>query len=491
MSEIRIYNSVCGAGWGAPAPTIVHNVETTSIASMNQTTGSSTTGMKDLTPREIVAALDKYIIGQEAAKRSVAIAVRNRWRRQQLPEVMHNEVGPRNILMIGPTGVGKTEIARRLAKLVNAPFVKVEASKYTEVGYHGRDVESMIRDLLDLAIHMVHQEQTEVVKQEADRLTEERLLDILLPSSPSDAALTDPDSDSSQQRHRTREKFRQRLRDGDFEDHEVEVIAEEKAMPAGVMASFGMDQMDPELQNFFEKLMPQQPKNRRLPIREARKVLHQQICDQLIDREKVTEMAIHRTENSGIVFIDEIDKIATGESTHGPGVSRQGVQRDLLPIVEGSSVNTRHGIVKTDHILFVAAGAFHNSRPSDLMPELQGRFPIRVELQDLTKDDFVRILTQPQNALTRQQVAMMATEGIKLVFTDDAVEEMASIAYQVNQQTMNIGARRLYTIMEKVVEILSFDAPEKRGEEITIDAQEVRNRLSEIVRDEDVSRFIL
>jgi ATP-dependent HslUV protease ATP-binding subunit HslU len=446
--------------------------------------------MSELTPKQIVEALDQYIIGQDEAKRAVAVAVRNRWRRQQLPENMRGEVGPKNILMIGPTGVGKTEIARRLAKLVNAPFVKVEASKYTEVGYHGRDVESMIRDLLDLAIHMVRSEQTEVVRQEAERITEERLLDALLPAG-SVGPDEDPNSEAAQKRHRTREKCRQKLQDGEFDDRDIEIVAEERPMPAGMMATFGMEQLDPEVQNFFERLIPQQSKSRRLPLREARKVLFQQACDQLIDREKVTEMAIRRTENSGLVFIDEIDKIASSGSLHGPDVSRQGVQRDLLPIVEGGAVHTRHGVVRTDHILFIAAGAFHMSKPSDLMPELQGRFPIRVELKDLTKEDFVRILTQPQNAMTLQQIALMATEGVKLDFTPAAIEAMAEIAWQVNRNTLNIGARRLYTIMEKVVEELSFDAPGRSGESVVIDAPDVRKRLADIIKDEDVSRFIL
>ncbi|HOB74798.1 MAG TPA: ATP-dependent protease ATPase subunit HslU [Phycisphaerae bacterium] len=445
--------------------------------------------MNSLTPKQIVAELDKYIIGQDEAKRAVAVAVRNRWRRLQLPESMAAEVGPKNILMIGPTGVGKTEIARRLARLVNAPFVKVEASRYTEVGYHGRDVESMVRDLLDLALNMVREEQTEVVREQAERVTEERLLDHLLPGSA--RIIDDPNSPEAQQRHRNREKFRQRLRAGEFDDRDVEIVAEEKAMPMGMMATFGMDQLDPEIQNFFEKLIPQQQKNRRLPLREARKVLFQQACDQLIDREKVTEMAIRRTENNGIIFIDEIDKIASTGSEHGPDVSRQGVQRDLLPIVEGSTVNTRHGPVRTDHILFIAAGAFHVTKPSDLMPELQGRFPIRVELSDLTKEDFIRILTQPQNAITRQQVALMATEGVKLEFTPDAIDAMAEIAYQVNRTTLNIGARRLYTIVEKVLETLSFEAPDRKGESIVITGQEVRERLADITKDEDLSRFIL
>jgi len=404
---------------------------------------------------------------------------------------MQADVGPKNILMVGPTGVGKTEIARRLAKLVNAPFIKVEASKYTEVGYHGRDVESMIRDLLDLAIHNVRQEQMEVVKSQGECLAEERLLDALLPVGRSEQRNEDPISEETQKRQRNREKFRQKLRDGELDDRDVEIVAEERPVPVGMMATIGIDQMDPEVQNFFEKLIPQQSRNRKLPLREARKVLFQQACEQLIDREKVIEMAIRRTENSGIIFVDEIDKIAGPASLHGPDVSRQGVQRDLLPIVEGSTVNTRQGPVKTDHILFIAAGAFHISKPSDLMPELQGRFPIRVELNDLTKDDFVRILTQPQNALTRQQIALMATEGVKLEFMPDAIEAIAEIAHQVNRNTLNIGARRLYTIMEKVLEELSFSAPDRNGETITIDSRYVQKCLAGIFEKEDVSRFIL
>jgi ATP-dependent HslUV protease ATP-binding subunit HslU len=449
---------------------------------------------RELTPKEIVEALDKYIIGQNEAKRAVAVAVRNRWRRQQLPENMRAEVGPKNILMMGPTGVGKTEIARRLAKLVNAPFCKVEATKFTEVGYHGRDVESIVRDLVDLAVHMVRQEQTEVVRQEAERLTEERLLDALLPGSQQSATYYDDsqsESEDGQKRQRTRDKFRQRLRDGELEDRDVEITAEEKSMPVGMMATIGMDQMDPEVQNFFDKLIPSQAKSRRMPIREARKVLFDQTCDQLIDREKVTEMAINRAENNGIVFLDEIDKVAATGKAHGPDVSRQGVQRDLLPIIEGCAVNTRHGVVRTDHILFIAAGAFTSSKPSDLMPELQGRLPIRVELNDLTKDDFVRILTEPQNALTRQHVSLMATEGVFVEFTEDAVKAMAEIASEVNRNMMNIGARRLYTIMEKVLEELSFNAPDHHGETITVDENHVREQLLAIYKDEDLSRFIL
>ena len=447
--------------------------------------------MAELTPRQVVEALDKYIVGQDEAKRAVAIAVRNRWRRQQLPQELREEVGPKNIIMMGPTGVGKTEIARRLAALVNAPFIKVEATKYTEVGYHGRDVESMIRDLLDLGIHMVRAEQTEVVRVEAERLTEERLLDALIPATDADRREKDAESGTAQRRHRTREKFRERLRAGELDESLIDLVTEDRPVPMGMFATIGVEQLDPELQNFFERLIPKEPKARRLPVREARKVIFQQECDRLIDREKVTEMAIRRTENSGIIFIDEIDKIAGPPSMHGPDVSRQGVQRDMLPIVEGCTVSTRYGPVRTDHILFIAAGAFHASKPSDLMPELQGRFPIRVELSDLTKDDFVRILTEPENALIKQQVALLGTEGVTLAFTPDAIDAMADIAWQVNRRAQNIGARRLYTIMEKVVEDISFDAPSKAGEKVTIDAAYVRNRLADIVKDEDLSKFIL
>ena len=347
----------------------------------------------------------------------------------------------------------------------------------------------MGRDLLDLAMHMVRQEQTEVVREEANRITEERLLDALLPRA-GDGSDED-DKDAAAQRQRTREKFRAKLRDGEFEDRDIEIVAEEKPMPVGMMATIGVEQMGPDLQQIFDQIMPQQSKSRRLPIREARKVIFSQACDQLTDRDKVTEMAIRRTENSGIVFIDEIDKVAITGKQHGPDISRQGVQRDLLPIVEGSTVTTRNGVVRTDHILFIAAGAFHGSKPADLMPELQGRFPIRVELNDLTRDDFVRILTEPKNALTRQHIALLATEGVKLEFTNEALGTMADIAHQVNRNMQNIGARRLYTIMEKVLEDLSFDAPERSGEHVVIEAKNVRDRLASICEDEDVSRFIL
>ncbi len=443
--------------------------------------------MNDLTPKKIVAALDRYIVGQDDAKRSVAIAIRNRWRRRQLPDGMREEVGPRNILMMGPTGVGKTEIARRLATLVGAPFVKVEATKYTEVGYHGRDVESMVRDLLDRAIDMVRTEQTEVVRTDGERRTEESLLDLLMPAV--DGAV-EQDAEATDRRHRSREKMRERLREGELEDSSVELSVKQKVMPTGVFAA-GVDSLDPDMQGFLEKLMPSQSKRRRVPLREARKIIFDQHCESLIDEEKVIEMAVQRTENSGLIFVDEIDKLCSSNRQGGPDVSRQGVQRDLLPIVEGCTVSCRQGLVRTDHILFIAAGAFHGTSPSDLMPELQGRFPIRVELNDLTRDDFLRILTEPENALTKQHIALMATEGIKLSFTEDAVEAMAELAATVNQSTQNIGARRLYTIMEKVMDDLSFEADEKGGDRVDVDRSYVMTRLKDISEDEDLSRFIL
>lgn len=447
--------------------------------------------MSALTPRQIVAALDKYIIGQTDAKRAIAIAIRNRWRRLQLPEAMREEVGPKNILMMGPTGVGKTEIARRMASLVNAPFIKVEATKFTEVGYVGRDVDSMIRDLLERAMNMVEEEQTEVVREKAEQLVEERLLDELLPKA-SEAEGEETAAEADARRQRTRDKLRAQLRDGQLEDRMVELRVEQKMAPMGMFATtLGPDQIGPEIQDLMDRLMPSQPKDRKVSIREARRIIFQQESEKLIDREKVKTMAIERTQNCGIVFIDEMDKLCGGRQSSGPDISRQGVQRDLLPIIEGSTVNTRHGPVKTDHILFVAAGAFHTAKPSDLMPELQGRLPIRVELDDLTKDDFRRILTEPENALTRQQIALMATEGVQIRFTEDAIEALASTAAQVNQTAENIGARRLHTIMEKVMESISFDAPEISGKSITIDAAYVRDRLADIVKDEDLSKFIL
>ncbi len=459
--------------------------------------------MEELTPARVVEALDKYIIGQHAAKRAAAVAIRNRWRRQQLPDEMRQEVMPANMLLIGPTGVGKTEIARRLAGLVNAPFIKVEATKFTEVGYHGRDVDAMVRDLLELAIHMVRDDQTEVVRQEAERLTEEQLLDILMPAASADRKTeSDPDAaelsppsapdEAAEKRRRNREKMRTQLRAGQLDDRMVEIRVEMRAAPVGIMATLGGgDQVDPDVQGFLERIIPPQQKTRSLPLKAAREILFAQQCDKLIDREKVTEAAIARTEDTGIIFIDEVDKLAGPSSAHGPDISRQGVQRDLLPIIEGSTINTRHGPVRTDHILFIAAGAFHSSKPSDLMPELQGRLPIRVELEDLTRDDFVRILTEPQNALTKQHTALMSTEGLTLTFAPEAVNALADIAFRVNQSTENIGARRLVTVMEKLMEEISFDAPTRRGEKIVIDAALVKQRLNELSKDQDLSRFIL
>lgn len=450
-----------------------------------------------LTPKQIVEALDRHIVGQADAKRAVAIAMRNRWRRQQLPESLRDEVAPKNILMIGPTGVGKTEIARRLASLVKAPFIKVEASKYTEVGYHGRDVESMVRDLLDLAINMVRDEQTELVKEQVEQAVEERLLDALLPgpkwsASSAENTTGSTDTNDAAERHkRTREKLREQLRRGDMEDKLIEVSVEEKAAPMAVFSNMGLDQMEPDLQNMFDKLMPSKQQHKKIPIREARKVLFDQEAERFVDREKTVRLAIERSQTSGIIFLDELDKVCGTDSKHGPDVSRQGVQRDLLPIVEGSTVATRHGMVRTDHILFVAAGAFHAAKPSDMMPELQGRFPIRVELADLTADDFERILTEPESSLVRQQKALLATEKVTLDFTPDGIKAMAQAANRVNQTSLNIGARRLYTIIEKVVEQLSFDAPDMAGQSITIDADYVNTQLDELVKDEDLSKFIL
>ena len=445
--------------------------------------------MQNLTPRQIVGELDKYIVGQADAKRAVAVAVRNRWRRQQLPEPIRHEVAPKNILMIGPTGVGKTEIARRLAALTDAPFIKVEATKYTEVGYHGRDVESMIRDLLDSAIGMVRSEMTDSVKEPAEQQVEERLLDYLLPRGESGPAGFD-DDEAKAKRERTREKLREQLRAGSVEDRQIEINVEERSTVVGVLGSAGME-MDIELQNMFEKMLPSKRETRRMAVRDARKALFSQEADKLIDREKINRTAIERVEQSGMVFIDELDKVAGTESKHGPDVSRQGVQRDLLPIVEGSTVITKYGPVRTDHILFIAAGAFHGSKPSDLMPELQGRFPIRVELKDLTKDDFIRILREPKNALTKQQAALLETEGVHVEFSNDAIDAMAQMAYEVNRRTQNIGARRLYTILEKVFETISFDAPELPDKHVRITADYVRERLAEVVKDEDLSKFIL
>ncbi|OAQ20107.1 ATP-dependent protease ATPase subunit HslU [Thermosulfurimonas dismutans] len=439
--------------------------------------------MKPLTPREIVAELDKYIVGQEAAKKAVAIALRNRWRRQQVPPPLRDEIYPKNIIMMGPTGVGKTEIARRLARLSGSPFLKVEATKFTEVGYVGRDVESMIRDLTHIAVQMVKAEEQERVKERARKLAEDRVLDFLLPPTPHR-----PGGDTE-----TREKFRQMLRDGKLDDRYVELDIEDRpSMPmVEVFAASGLEEIEQQLRDMMSSLFPRKQKRRRVKVKEALEILTKTEAEKLIDMEKVTREAIRRTETSGIIFIDEIDKIASRGEGHGPDVSREGVQRDLLPIVEGTTVNTRYGMVRTDHILFIASGAFHVAKPSDLIPELQGRFPIRVELDPLTQKDFVRILTEPENALVKQYQALLATEGVELEFTSDGIEEIARIAFEVNERTENIGARRLYTVMEKLLEEISFSAPDIAPTKVVINGDYVRERLSDIASDLDLSRFIL
>jgi ATP-dependent HslUV protease ATP-binding subunit HslU len=444
--------------------------------------------MRDLTPRQIVAELDRHIVAQHEAKRAVAIAVRNRWRRQQLPPEMRAEIAPKNILMMGPTGVGKTEIARRLARLTGAPFIKVEATKYTEVGYYGRDVESMIRELVENAIALVRETERAGVEVEARRRVESRLLDLLVPAPA--AYEVGADSPNSPERYeRSREKMRARLASGEMEEMRVEVTIEKKAGPM-MFTGMGLEQADIDLQGMFEKFLPKQTARREMSVAEARRVLFEQECDALINPEKVNTQAIELSENLGIVFIDELDKVVASD-TRGADVSRQGVQRDLLPIVEGTTVQTKYGYVKTDYILFVAAGAFHRAKPSDLMPELQGRFPIRVELKDLTRDDFVRILTEPDSALTKQYRALLGTEGVEIEFTADAIDALAEYAFQVNQTSQNIGARRLYTIMERLLEELSFEAPDMRMGRVAINAAYVRERLEQLTQDEDLSKFIL
>ena len=433
------------------------------------------------------------MIGQANAKRAVAIALRNRVRRQKLPPEMAEEVMPKNIIMIGPTGVGKTEIARRLAKLANSPFLKVEASKFTEVGYVGRDVESMIRDLVEISIEMVRNEKLEEVAEKADANAEERILDLLLPAMPArDSSVDETARAASDQWNRTREKLRAQLRDGKLDDRVVEIEVKERSFPSfEIISNQGVEEMDINIRDILPGFLGQRTKKRKMKVAEAIDYLIQEEEQKLVDMDQVTRLAVERVENNGIVFLDEIDKIAGRESGHGPDVSREGVQRDILPIVEGTTVNTRYGMVRTDHILFIAAGAFHVSKPSDLIPELQGRFPIRVELDSLTVDDFVRILTEPQNALIKQYVALLETEAVKLTFLDDAVQEIARFAATVNENTENIGARRLHTIMEKLLDEISFEGPDLKKKSIRIDAAYVQKMLAEIVKDQDLSRYIL
>ena len=433
-----------------------------------------------LTPREIVSELDKYIVGQNSAKRAVGIALRNRWRRQKVSPELRDEISPKNILMMGPTGVGKTEIARRLAKLAQAPFVKVEASKFTEVGYVGRDVESMIRDLTEIAVNMVTEEETEAVETKAKEIAEDRIVELLLPGTETDADKTE-----------TKMKLRKLLWAGKLDDKEVEIEVTGRNLPIQVFSQAGVEEMDPGISEMIGNLLPKKSKKRKVKVPEAMDILIEEEARRLIDMDKVTALALERTENSGIIFIDEIDKVAGKQGGSGPDISREGVQRDLLPIIEGSSVTTKHGMVRTDHILFVGAGAFHVSKPSDLIPELQGRFPIRVELEALTKDDFIRILTEPKNALTRQYTELMKTEDVELVFAEDAVEKIAETAAEVNNSTENIGARRLHTVLEKLLDEISFNAPDMKEKKLVIDADYVEEKIADIVKDRDLSRYIL
>ncbi|HXT24171.1 MAG TPA: ATP-dependent protease ATPase subunit HslU [Candidatus Eisenbacteria bacterium] len=447
-----------------------------------------------MTPREIVSELDKYIVGQAAAKRAIAVALRNRVRRQKLPPELSDDILPKNILMIGPTGVGKTEIARRLARLAGCPFVKVEASKYTEVGYVGRDVESMVRDLVEMSIDMVREEKLDEVAERAEHAAEERVLDLLLPPPPPPGPGT-AESDAAAQREqnqRTREKLRAQLREGKLDQRMVDLEVRERMMPSfEVISNQGVEEMDVNFKEMLSGMFGQQKKKRKMSVADAFEYLIQEEEGKLVDMDQVTRIAVERAEQMGIIFIDEIDKVAGRESGHGPDVSREGVQRDILPIIEGTTVNTRYGMIRTDHILFVAAGAFHVTKPSDLIPELQGRLPIRVELQSLKEEDFVRILTEPKNALIKQYIALLETEGLKLNFTDDAVETIAKFATQVNEQTENIGARRLHTILEKVLDELSFEAPDLKKKTVKVDAAYVNKQLADIVKNQDLSRYIL
>ncbi len=453
--------------------------------------------LEDMTPRQIVSELDKYVVGQADAKRSVAIALRNRMRRQKLSEELADEILPKNIIMIGPTGVGKTEIARRLARLTNSPFIKVEASRFTEVGYVGRDVESMIRDLVEISIDMVREEKVNEIAEKAEQNAEERLLDLLLPSLPPprpDAAAPPAENGERQreQHQRTREKLRAQFREGKLDERQVEVDVREKSFPAfEIVSSQGIEEMDINIKDILPGLFGQRSKKRRMRVAEAMDYLIQEEEGKLVDMDQVTRMAVERAEQSGIIFIDEIDKIAGREHGHGPEVSREGVQRDVLPIVEGTTVNTRYGMVRTDHILFIAAGAFHVSKPSDLIPELQGRFPIRVELHSLNVEDFIRILKEPKSALVKQYTALLETEEIKLSFTDEALEEVAKYAALVNEQTENIGARRLHTIMEKLLDEISFEGPDLKKKNVRIDLAYVQKQLADIVKNQDLSRYIL
>ncbi|MBN1572636.1 MAG: ATP-dependent protease ATPase subunit HslU [Deltaproteobacteria bacterium] len=480
--------------------------------------------MQTFTPREIVSELDRYIIGQNKAKRAVAIALRNRWRRMRVPEELRDEIAPKNIIMIGPTGVGKTEIARRLAKLSQAPFLKVEASKFTEVGYVGRDVESMIRDLVELAVNMVRAEEMEKVKVKAEELAEEKILDILLPKRRApegkpDLGFTPPDSgdddteDAEAGRfelvgeetqppqlgsgdansyEKTREKLKKLLREGKLDDRQLELETRERNIPmVEIFSASGIEEMDINIKDMFGNLFPGKTKKKKVKVKEAQNIIAAEEAQRLVDMDKVVGLAVKKVEESGIIFLDEIDKIAGRESAHGPDVSREGVQRDILPIVEGSSINTKYGIVKTDHILFIAAGAFHVSKPSDLIPELQGRFPLRVELDSLDKNDFVKILTEPKNALITQYMALMETESVTLQFNDDAIDEIARMAAQVNERSENIGARRLHTILEKLLDEVSFKAPELSKKKIKIDREYVQEKLKDIIEDQDLSKYIL